>query len=134
MDGNFNEEYCKWCYADGEYTLDVWKRYVELGGKEAFEEFKKQLVREINALLEIEDLPKIENLNVLPGEFINIEYTLPNGRLVKFLDDNKTYLGSQLEGDLCSRCIGIAAGMDFILICSYEANRENPELSIYKKR
>ena len=20
-DGNFNEEYCQWCYADGEYTL-----------------------------------------------------------------------------------------------------------------
>ena len=24
-DGNFNEEYCKWCYSDGEYTLDIWK-------------------------------------------------------------------------------------------------------------
>ena len=22
-DGSFNEEYCKWCYADGEYTLDI---------------------------------------------------------------------------------------------------------------
>ena len=32
-DGLFNEEYCKWCYADGEYTLDIWKRYAELGGK-----------------------------------------------------------------------------------------------------
>ena len=29
-DGVFNEEYCKWCYADGEYTLDIWKRYVEI--------------------------------------------------------------------------------------------------------
>lgn len=133
-DGNFNEEYCKWCYSDGEYTLDVWKRYVELGGREMFEEFKKRLVKEINALLEIEGLPKIENLNVLPGEFVNIEYTLPNGRLVKFLDDEKTYLGSQLEGSLGDRCIGVAAGMDFILICSYEANGENPELIIYKKR
>ena len=133
-DGNFNEEYCKWCYADGEYTLDVWKRYVELGGREMFEEFKKLLIKEINALLEIEGLPKIENLNVLPGEFVNIEYTLPNGRLVKFLDDDKTYLGSQLEGSLGDRCIGVAAGMDFILICSYEANGENPELIIYKKR
>ncbi|MBE5764745.1 MAG: helix-turn-helix domain-containing protein [Clostridiales bacterium] len=133
-DGNFNEEYCKWCYADGEYTLDVWKCYVELGGREMFEEFKKRLVKEINALLEIEGLPQIENLNVLPGEFVNIEYTLPNGRLVKFLDDDKTYLGSQLEGSLGDRCIGVAAGMDFILICSYEANGENPELIIYKKR
>ena len=22
-DGLMNEEYCKWCYADGEYTLDI---------------------------------------------------------------------------------------------------------------
>ena len=24
-DGNFNEEYCKWCYADGENTLDFFR-------------------------------------------------------------------------------------------------------------
>ena len=23
-DGNLNEKYCKWCYTDGEYTLDIW--------------------------------------------------------------------------------------------------------------
>ena len=23
--GLLNEEYCKWCYADGKYTLDIWK-------------------------------------------------------------------------------------------------------------
>ena len=50
-DGNFNEEYCKWCYADGEYTLDIWKRYVEIGGKEKLEEFKEQLICEFNTLL-----------------------------------------------------------------------------------
>ena len=48
-DGNFNEEYCKWCYSDGEYTLDIWKRYAQLGGKEKLEEFKQQLIKEINA-------------------------------------------------------------------------------------
>ena len=131
-DGNFNEEYCKWCYADGEYTLDIWKRYVEIGGKEKLEEFKDQLINELNALLHIEGLPKVENLNVLPGEFINMEYTLPNGEKVKFLDDKQTYLGSQLEGE--TRCYGIAANMDFLLVCSYEENGENPELVIYKKR
>ena len=34
-DGNFNEEYCKWCYVDGEYTyknLNYWNKYEELGG------------------------------------------------------------------------------------------------------
>ena len=133
-DGNFNEEYCKWCYADGDYTLDIWKRYAEIGGKEKLEEFKQQLIGEINNILAIEGLPKVESLNVLSGEFINLEYQLPNGKMVKFLDDKQTYLGSQLESEFGNRCFGIAANMDFILICSYEENGENPELVVYKKR
>ena len=134
INGNFNEEYCKWCYADGEYTLDIWKRYVEIGGKEKLEEFNAQLINEINTLLHIEGLPKVENLNVLSGEFINMEYTLPNGEKVKFLDDKQTYLGSQLESEVDGRCFGIAGNMDFLLVCTYEENGENPELVIYKKR
>ena len=134
INGLFNEEYCKWCYADGEYTLDIWKQYAKIGGKEKLEEFKSQLIDEFNALLKNEGLPRVENLNVLSGEFINMEYTLPNGNIVKFLDDKQTYLGSQLESDFGGRCIGIAANMDFLLICSYEENGENPELIVYKKR
>ena len=132
-DGNFNEEYCQWCYDDGKYTLDIWRRYAEIGGKEKLEEFKRQLIDELNTLLNIEGLPKVEKLNVLPGEFVNMEYTLPNGEKVKFLDDKQTYLGSQLESDF-GICFGIVANMDFLLICSYEENGENPELVIYKKR
>ena len=133
-DGNFNEGYCKWCYVDGEYTLDIWKRYVEIGGKEKLEEFKRILIDEINAL-GIEGMPKVEKLNALVGGYINLEYCLPNGKMVKFLDDNSTYLGNQLECEFGGdRCFGIAANMDFILICTYEENGENPELLIYKKR
>ncbi|MBQ2894880.1 MAG: DNA-binding protein, partial [Clostridia bacterium] len=96
--------------------------------------FKQQLIGEINTILAIEGLPKVESLNVLSGEFINLEYQLPNGKMVKFLDDKQTYLGSQLESEFGNRCFGIAANMDFILICSYEENGENPELVVYKKR
>ena len=127
-DGFFNEDYCKWCYSDGKYTLDIWK----LGDKEKFEEIKAQLISEFNTLLHIEGLPKVEDLNVLPGEFVNLEYTLPNGEKVKFLDDNATYLGNQLEGE--SKCYGIVANMDFLLVCTYEENGENPELVMYRKR
>ena len=134
VDGNVNEEFCKWCYADGEYTLDIWRRYAEIGGKEKLEKFTNQLINEINTLLNIEGFPKIEKLNVLPGEFVNLEYTLPNGEKVKFLDDKQAYLGSQLESEFGGRCFGIVANMDFILICTYEENGENPELVIYKKR
>ena len=134
-DGSFNEHYCGWCYADGDFTMDFWKQYINLGGKEKFEEFKKQLIHEFNTLLHIEGLPKVESLNVLPGAFVNMEYTLPNGQKVKFLDDNATYLGSQLECEFGGdRCFGIAANMDFLLVCTYEENGENPELVIYKKR
>lgn len=168
-DGIFNEAYCKWCYADGEYfysdlddlidvcvgnlvsdqhpeeevraylkatlrKLDYWKRHDELGGNGAFEEFKQRLIEEINAL-GIAGMPKVTRLNALVGSYINLEYRLPNGTTVKYLDDNATYLGNQLACQTGEKkCFGIAANMDFILICAYEENGENPVLLLYKKR
>ena len=168
-DGFFNEEYCKWCYADGEYMyhdmddlievcvnnmasdafpaeqaraymqdllpkLNYWKNQANLDGAEAFASFKKQLIDEINAL-HIDGMPKLEKLNALVGGYVNMEYPLPNGSCVKFLDDGATYLGNQLESESeKGRCFGIAANADFILVCAYEENGENPELLIYKKR
>ena len=135
VDGVFNEEYCKWCYVDGDFTLDFWKQYIGVGGKEKFEEFKQQLIEEFNTLLYVEGLPEVKDLNVLSGSFINLEYRLPNGEVVKFLDDKATYLGNQLECEFGGdRCFGIAANMEFLLVCSYEENGENPELVVYKKR
>lgn len=114
--------------------LNYWKQYKNLDGADKFEEFKKQLMDEINAL-HIEGMPRVEKLNVLVGEYINLEYPLPNGKCVKFLDDGATYLGNQLECEFGGdRYFGISANMDFILICTYEANGENPELVLYKKR
>ena len=133
--GDFNEEYCKWCYSDGDFTLDFWKQYIKIGGIEKFEEFKNQIINEFNSILGIEGLPKIENLNVLSGSFINLEYILPNGNVVKFLDDKASYLGRELECEFGGdRCFGIAANMDFLLICTYEKDGKNPELVMYKKR
>ena len=126
--GTFNEDYCKWCYADGTYTYD------ELSDNGQFEEFKRQLINEINEL-HIEGMPKVEKLNALVGNFVNLEYRLPNGNLVKFLDDSKTYLGNQLESEFGGdRCFGVIANMEFLLVCTYEENGSNPELVIYKKR
>ncbi|MBS7343073.1 MAG: hypothetical protein KIH02_08040, partial [Parabacteroides sp.] len=114
--------------------LDYWKHYTNLAGAEKFEEFKQQLIDEINAL-HIDGMPEVEKLNALVGGYVNLEYRLPNGKLVKFLDDGATYLGNQLECEFGgNRCFGIAANMDFILVCTYEENGENPELVIYKKR
>ena len=115
-------------------TLDYWKRYKELGDGGQFEAFKQQLIEEINAL-HIEGMPKLEQLNALVGQYVNLAYRLPSGAEVKFLDDNTTYLGNQLESEIVpGLCFGVLANMDFILICTYEAEGKNPELVLYKKR
>lgn len=168
-DGSLNEDYCKWCYADGTYTysnmddlidvcipfmekegfteeqarafmkeklpkLDYWKRYEELSDNGQFDEFKKTLIDEINSL-NIEGMPKIDKLNALVGKFVNLEYRLPNGNMVKFLDDQATYLGNQIESVFDKEtCFGILANMDFIMICTYGVDGTNPELVLYKKR
>ena len=115
-------------------TLDYWKRYEELSDNGEFEAFKKQLIREINDL-HVEGLPEVKSLNALVGSYVNLAYRLPSGMEVKFLNDQATYLGNQLESELGGgRCFGVLANMDFILICTYEAEGANPELVLYKKR
>lgn len=115
-------------------TLDYWKRYEELSDDGQFEAFKQTLIREINDL-HIEGMPKVEKLNALVGSFVNLAYPLPSGVSVKFLNDGTTYLGNQLECEFGGdRCFGVLANMDFILICTYEAEGKNPELVLFKKR
>lgn len=114
--------------------LDYWKKYEELSDGGQFEAFKRQLIDEINAL-KIEGMPKLEKLNALVGKYVNLEYRLPSGMKAKFLDDQTTYLGNQLESEPGGeRCFGVLANKEFILICTYEANGANPELLLYKKR
>ncbi len=114
--------------------LDYWKRYEQLSDDGQFEAFKRVLIDEINAL-HVAGMPKVEKLNALVGRFVNLPYRLPSGSVVPFLNDGTTYLGTQLE-PLCGgdRCFGVLANMDFILISTYEAGGENPELLLYKKR
>ena len=114
--------------------LDYWKRYEELSDGGQFSAFKKQLIEEINSL-HIEGLPKVEKLNALVGKYVNLEYRLPSGMKVRFLDDQTTYLGNQLESEFGGdRCFGILANMDFIMVCTYGKEGADPELVLYKKR
>ncbi len=115
-------------------TLDYWKRYEELSDDGRFEAFKKQLIREINDL-HIKGMPKVDTLNALVGSFVNLAYPLPSGVSVKFLNDGTTYLGNQLASEFGGdRCFGVLANMDFILVCTYEAEGKNPETVMYKQR
>ena len=114
--------------------LDYWKRYEELSDDGQFEEFKEKLIQEINDL-HIEGMPKVEKLNALVGRFVNLPYRLPSGAEVKFLDDQVTYLGNQLESEFGGdRCFGVLASMEFILVSTYGKDGADPELVLYKKR
>jgi transcriptional regulator with XRE-family HTH domain len=131
---NFTEDQARAYMKQMPPKLDYWKRYEELSDDGQFEEFKNQLIEEINAL-HIEGLPRVEKLYALVGSYVNLEYPLPNGTKVKFLDDGVTHLGTQLESEFGGdRCFGILASMDFIMVCTYEAEGVNPELVLYKKR
>ena len=114
--------------------LDYWKRYEELSDGGEFEKFKQTLTDEINAL-NIEGMPKVEKLNALVGSYVDLPYRLPNGNTVRFLDENATYLGDQLESEFGGeRFFGVLANMEFILVCTYEKDGKDPELVMYKKR
>ena len=131
---NFTEEQARAYMKQMLPQLDYWKRYEELSDNGQFEAFKAQLIDEINAL-GIEGMPKVEKLNALVGQFVNLPYRLPSGAEVKFLDDKTTYLGNQLESEFGGdRCFGVLASMDFILVATYEKDGVNPELVLYKKR
>lgn len=168
-DGSSNDDYCKWCYADGKYMyssmdelievcvknmtspehseeevrtylqatlpqLDYWKRYQELSDGGQFQQFKQVLMDEINAL-NIEGMPEVTELNSLVGSYVNLAYRLPSGESVKFLDDSATYLGTELSCEFGGeRRFGVVAGMDFILVCTYENSGDSPELVAYIHR
>ncbi|MCR4890167.1 MAG: DUF3795 domain-containing protein [Ruminococcus sp.] len=108
--------------------------YIKIGGKEKYAEFKKILLDEINALLEANGIPKADKLHELSGAFVNLEYPVPSGKTVKFLDDTKVYLGTQIEFADMGVCYGVVADTTFILICSYSVDGSEPELIAYKKR
>lgn len=112
-------------------------KYILTGGNENYRLFKKQLITEINDL-NVVGMPEITDLNPLNGAFVNLEYTLPNGKIIDFLDNEEIYLGNQVkcefnDGEII-RCFGIVANMNFILVCEYGPNGDNPEIVIYKKR
>ena len=65
-------------------------KYILTGGKEQYERFKKELIDEINNL-NIEGMPKIDNLNPLNGSFVNLSYPIPNGKEVQLLNNDEIY-------------------------------------------
>lgn len=96
-------------------------------------ELKNKLISEFNAL-GVEGMPQLTELVSLQGAFINLEYTLPSGQTAKLLDDNKIYLGYQLQKENSARCYGVTADESRLLVCEYGEGGSDPEIVIYKKR
>ena len=85
---------CQWnstCPSSSDENCFI-ARYIKKDGKEAYEKFKQTLIGEFNTL-GIPGMPKINKLYALVGNFVKLEYPLPSGGTVKFLDDNSLYLG-----------------------------------------
>ena len=110
--------------------------YIEID-KNNFNTFKKELINEFNSL-NIDGMPKINELYPLRGCFVNLEYSLPNNKKVKLLNDNESYLGTQVECEFNDKenkkCFGLLANMNFLLVCEYGEGGSDPEIIIYKRR
>lgn len=111
-------------------------KYILTGDMEKYEEFKNELIDEINAL-GIEGMEKVTCLYPLVGNFVNLEYPLPSGEKIKFLKNDEMYLGAQVANlfdENKKTCFGVIARENFILICTYGENGADPELILYKQR
>jgi hypothetical protein len=108
--------------------------YIKLGGMDSYNDFKRILTAEVNAILEDLGIPNTDALYELPGVYVNLEYPLPSGNTVKLLNDKRIYLGCQLEFADMGICYGVVADTTFIMVCSYIVNGSEPELLLYKKR
>ena len=105
---------------------------IKQGGFEAFLKMKKTLIEELNAL-GIQGL-RVNDLNLLNGYYINLEYRLANGQSVKLLDDSRVYWGNQIEITGKDSWDGIAADDKYLVVCEYGCNGAEPQIVAYIRR
>ena len=105
---------------------------VKNGGAEALALQKQKIIGELNAL-NIDGL-QIDDLNLLNGFYVNLEYRLSNGQAVKLLQDDKVYWGNQVERPGNDRCYGVVADEQYLLVCEYGYNGSDPQIVVYKRR
>ncbi len=101
-------------------------------GQNGLSEFKKKLITAFNEL-GIQDMEKVTDLNALKGSFINLEYTMPNGQVIKFWNDNKIYLGNQIHKKDSNRCYGIAADEKYLMVSEYGEYGADAEIVVFKR-
>lgn len=128
-------EICGGCVQTGGHPFGgscVAAQQIQNGGMEEFLSFNDNLIQEINAL----EIPAliVTDLNLLNGSYVNLEYCLPNGQKVKLLEDNKVYLGNQIEIPGNDRCYGVVGDENYLLVCTYGCNGADPWIICYQQR
>ena len=103
-------------------------RIINEEGFDGFQKTFKHVIDSINALA-IPGL-HVDDMNILPGSMLNLEYPLPNGGTIKFLNDDKTYFANQIEIDT-ERCYGVVSDGSFLLVASYGCEGKEPKLLAY---
>lgn len=136
------ESTCKGCVATNGRPFDAECIVARCCGKRDFATcgecsdsscgLRQDIVSEFK-LCGVAEAEKIDALYALKGSFVNLEYSFESGVSVKLLDDNKIYLGTQIQRDE-NTCVGFVADENCILICEYGPEGANPRLLVYKKR
>ena len=93
---------------------------------------KEQLIEEFNNL-GIPDMEIVTDLYEGKGDFVNLEFPLPCGQIVKLWDDEKTYYINQLEKKGTPRCYGLTADENYLLVCEYGEDGTDPEIVLFKR-
>ena len=130
------KESCRGCFESNGRPFGgecVTAECFKAGGQEYFDNYKTQMIDDFNAL-GVPGMPEVKELVPLCGSYVNLEYLLPSGQKAKLLDDNKIYLGYQLEKQNGERCYGIVADSGYLLVCEYGCNGSDPEIVVFKKR
>ncbi len=101
---------------------------IATGGSLARE--KERLIDEFNAL----GLTgvHVDDLNLIQGFYVNLEYPLENGSTVKLLRDDCVYWANQIAGEAC--CYGLVADERYLLVSQYGPDGTDPQILAYKKR
>ena len=96
-------------------------------------EAEQQLTAEFRAL-GIEDMEEVTGLHALKGSFANLEYTLPNGRAVKFWEDNRIYIGHLLKKKNSDRFYGLVADENYLMVCEAGSDGSDAKIVVFKER
>lgn len=91
------------------------------------------LWREFQALLP-EDAGELAPLTELPGHYINLECTLPNGQRGQLLDDGKTYWAAEVHKEGSERCYGLAGDEGQLVVYEYGCGGADARLVLWKSR